>query len=91
VIGDRRRIAQKIWRAANLLIREHGDDAGLEAARRGPSDARMEADRSCRRLGDQRHRLSTVEAIRQAFDRAGLVFVDADADGGPGVRLKGRG
>jgi hypothetical protein len=23
-----------IWRAANLLIREHGDDAELEAARR---------------------------------------------------------
>jgi hypothetical protein len=22
-----------IWRAANLLIRQHGDDAGLEAAR----------------------------------------------------------
>jgi transcriptional regulator with XRE-family HTH domain len=38
-------------------------------------------------------RVSSVDAIQQAFDRAGLIFLDAGdvRDGGPGVRLKGRG
>lgn len=35
-------------------------------------------------------RVSTVEAIRRAFDEAGVVFLDAGdtRDGGSGVRLK---
>jgi hypothetical protein len=38
-------------------------------------------------------RLSTVDAIRQAFDGAGVIFLDAGdvRDGGPGVRLKRKG
>jgi DNA-binding XRE family transcriptional regulator len=31
---------------------------------------------------------STALAIELAFDRAGLIFIDRDTTGGPGVRLK---
>jgi hypothetical protein len=33
-------------------------------------------------------RSSTLVKIQQAFDGAGVVFFDANRDGGPGVRFK---
>lgn len=32
-------------------------------------------------------RLSTVTALRETLEAAGVVFIEADASGGPGVRL----
>jgi transcriptional regulator with XRE-family HTH domain len=34
-------------------------------------------------------RPDTVAALRETFEREGLVFIDADDSGGPGVRLAG--
>jgi transcriptional regulator with XRE-family HTH domain len=33
-------------------------------------------------------RLTTVHKLRRALEKAGVRFIDADDDGGPGVRLK---
>lgn len=34
-------------------------------------------------------RVSTVEAMKGALENAGVIFIQADRDGGPGVRLRG--
>jgi transcriptional regulator with XRE-family HTH domain len=36
-------------------------------------------------------RRSTIEKLRNALERGGIVFVAADAAGGPGVRLREQG
>ena len=37
--------------------------------------------------GKTRPHRSTLVVIRRAFERAGVTFIDADQNGGPGVRL----
>jgi predicted transcriptional regulator len=34
-------------------------------------------------------KMSTVQKLRRAMERAGVDFIDATADAGPGVRLRG--
>ena len=41
-------------------------------------------------VGRSEPRRATVEVIRRAFAVAGVMFIDADHDGGPGVRLAGQ-
>jgi hypothetical protein len=67
-----------IWRAANLLIREHGDDAELEAARlqdlmldRGNDEGRRVGDRSAAGAGivQAKLKLPRASVVREAWDR----------------------
>jgi hypothetical protein len=67
-----------IWRTANLLIREHGADAELEAARlqdlmldRGDDEGRRVGDRSAAGAGIVKAKLKLPRAsvVREAWDR----------------------
>jgi len=48
-----------------------------------PTIKRLEAIR-----GPARAHARTIWAIQEAFDRAGIIFIDADDTAGPGVRVR---
>ena len=73
-------------RAARALL-DWSQPKLAEAAKLSlPTISRMEGP-----LGPSRSTVANVEAVRRAFEDAGIVFLDAGeptAGGGPGVRLK---
>ena len=51
------------------------------------------SDQTIRRMektekGPVRGTYDNVQKVRQTLERAGVVFIEADADGGPGARLQ---
>lgn len=63
--------------AVGLGVRELATQAGV-----APSTIqRFESGR-----GDMHSR--TLDRVRQVLEEAGVIFIDADASGGPGVRLR---
>jgi predicted transcriptional regulator len=62
------------WRQADLARESGVSEIAVKNIERGATDPR----------------LSTMNHLQQAFDRAGVVFLDTGdvRDGGPGVRLK---
>lgn len=69
-------------RAARALLDWTQDDLALRA----------EVSRSTVRGfegGQHEMHRATAAAIRRAFEAAEIVFLEADAEGGPGVRLRG--
>lgn len=50
------------------------------------------SDQTIRRMetseGPVRGTYENVQKVRRTLERAGVVFIEADTDGGPGVRLK---
>jgi len=69
-------------KAARALIRWDQKDLARHSKVSLPSVKRLEALR-----GPLRANVTTVDALINAFDRAGIEFIDANG-GGPGVRLK---
>ena len=62
------------WKQTDLATASGVSAIAIKNIERGATDPRM----------------STVNSIQQAFDRAGVVFLDTGdiRDGGPGLRLK---
>jgi predicted transcriptional regulator len=61
------------WRQADLAHAAGISAIAIKSLERGLTDPR----------------LSTVAAIERALAAAGVVLIDADSGGGPGVRFKG--
>ena len=40
--------------------------------------------------GQVRGNYENVQKVRKTLERGGIIFIDADTHGGPGVRLKGQ-
>jgi hypothetical protein len=77
---------------ARALVRRHFlrvfQRAAVGETGSNPGGAKRVATDFRRNAGDPR--MSTVNSIQQAFDRAGVVFLDTGdiRDGAPGLRLK---
>lgn len=69
-------------RAARGLLGWSGPDLAKTSGVSLATIRRMET------AGPERSSQVNLEAIRLAFDNAGVIFTSADAGGGPGVRLK---
>lgn len=70
-------------RAARALINWSGPRLAAEASLSLPTIRRMESE-----LGPGRSTLDNVNAVERALEKAGVIFIAADAKGGPGVRIK---
>lgn len=70
-------------RAARALIDWSGPQLAAETGLSLPTIRRMES-----ALGPGRSSAENVDAVQRALEQAGVVFISADASGGPGVRVK---
>jgi hypothetical protein len=77
-------LTSELIRAARALLRWEQRDLAIASAGSLPTIKRLEAKPG--RLGAY---TSTETALRRAFERAGVEFIDENG-GGPGVRLKKR-
>lgn len=69
-------------RAARALVGMSQGDLAARTALSLPTIKRMET------LGIDRSTAANVEAVKRAFEAAGVEFLAADASGGVGVRLR---
>ncbi|NBN65934.1 helix-turn-helix domain-containing protein [Pannonibacter tanglangensis] len=69
-------------RAARALLGLSQGDLAARTALSLPTIKRMET------LGIDRSTAANVEAVKRAFEAAGVEFLAADASGGVGVRLR---
>ena len=58
-------------------------DLGREAGLSDQTIQRMESSE-----GPVRGTYDNVQKVRQTLEKAGVIFIEADSDGGPGVRLR---
>lgn len=70
-------------RAARALVSWSQPALAKAAGLSLPTIVRMES-----QLGPGRSSAANVEAVKQALERAGVIFQEADSAGGAGVRLK---
>lgn len=70
-------------RAARALVDWSGPRLAAETGLSLPTIRRMES-----ALGPGRSAADNVNAVQKALEDAGVIFLVADAAGGPGVRLK---
>ncbi|WP_297932325.1 transcriptional regulator [uncultured Brevundimonas sp.] len=70
-------------RAARALVDWSGSRLAAETGLSLPTIRRMES-----ALGPGRSAADNVSAVQKALEDAGVIFLAADAAGGPGVRLK---
>lgn len=70
-------------RAARALVNWSGPRLAAETGLSLPTIRRMES-----ALGPGRSAAENVHAVQKALEASGVVFLSADATGGPGVRLK---
>lgn len=70
-------------RAARALVDWSGPQLASETGLSLPTIRRMES-----ALGPGRSSAENVDAVQRALEKAGVIFISADAAGGPGVRVK---
>ncbi|MBL8584644.1 MAG: DNA-binding protein [Rhizobiaceae bacterium] len=72
-------------RAARAMLRLSVDELAKLSGVAAPTIASLES--SDGPVGDNRH--GPAGPLRQALEQAGIAFIDADDEGGPGLRLAG--
>ncbi len=70
-------------RAARSLLRWTAHDLAEKSGVSGRTIQRLEAD-----TGVPASHSRNLEAVRRTLEQAGVVFIDQNEEGGPGVRLR---